>query len=157
MPPLGINQTFMTDTSHLIQRLDSLLAEGFSAEGGSLEDKLRRTGQELPDDLRALLLNLALRPEGKAEDEQDSVEFAFRCGQAYERLESLVQSRLAANIDFLAPDGTPPPKLEKNDYDALARFVALRDQLLRTVADYTLKFLLVSVILLVIGLSLGLI
>jgi hypothetical protein len=147
----------MTDTSHLIQRLESLLAEGFSAGGGSLEAKLRLVGHELPDDLRALLLNLALRPERKAEGEDDSVEFAFRCGQAYERLDSLARSRLAATIDFHAPDGSPPPELEKDDYDALARFVALRDQLLRTVADYTLKFLLVSTILLVIGLSLGLI
>ena len=108
----------------------------------------RRTG---------LLQNLVAGRTGMDEGENDSVEFAFRCGQAYERLESLARSRLAANIDFLAPDGSPPPELEKNDYDALARFVALRDQLLRTVADYTLKFLLVSAILLVLGLSLGLI
>ena len=88
---------------------------------------------------------------------KDWVEFAFLCGQAYERLESFVQSRLAANIAFHAPDGTLPLELEGKDFANLARFVALRDRVLRTVADYTLKFLLVSVILLVIGLSLGLI
>jgi hypothetical protein len=147
----------MTDTNHLIQRLESLLAEGFSAGGGNLEAKLRRAGPELPDDLRALLLDLASRPGGKAEGGDDSMEFAFRCGQAYERLESLQRSLLAANIDFHAPDGSPPAGLEKHDYAALARFVAVRDRLLRTVADYTLKFLLVSAILLVLGLSLGLI
>jgi len=48
-------------------------------------------------------------------------------------------------------------ELEKNDLDAIARFVKLRDQFLKTVADYTLKFLLVSAILLVLGLSFGLI
>ena len=57
---------------------------------------------------------------------------------------------LCAN-GFLDPDGTPPLELDKSDLDAIARFVSLRDQFLRTVADYTLKFLLVSVILLVLG------
>jgi len=142
-------------TGYLIERLEALLAEGFSAEGVGLEAKLRGLGRELPDDLRELLRQLAAEGSGLAPS--SAVDFAFRCGQAYERLETLAQSRLAANIAFLGPDGTAPLELEKNDLDAIARFIAMRDQFLKTVADYTLKFLLVSAILLVLGLSLGLI
>ena len=146
----------MTESNgYLIGRLEALLAEGFSAEGDGLEAKLRSVGAELPDDLRELLRQLA--KESGSLDKEGAIQFAFRCGQAHERLESLAQSRLAANIAFLGSDGTPPLELEQNDLDAIARFVKLRDQILKTVADYTLKFLLVSVILLALGMSLGLI
>ena len=142
-------------TGDLIGRLDALLADGFSAEGDGLEAKVRKLGSELPEELRESLRQLA--KESGSLDKDGAILFAFRCGQAHERLEALAQSRLAANIAFLEPDGTPPLELEQNDLDAIARFVKLRDKVLKTVADYTLKFLLVSVILLVLGLSLGLI
>lgn len=142
-------------TGYLIGRLEALLAEGFAAEGDGLEAKVRALGSELPEDLQELLRQLSKESAGLGRE--DAIPFAFRCGQAHERLESLAQSRLAANIAFLDSDGTPPLELEKNDLDAIARFVKLRDQFLKTVADYTLKFLLVATILLVLGLSFGLI
>ncbi len=142
-------------TGYLIGRLETLLVEGFSAEGDGLEAKVHALGSELPEDLRELLQQLA--KESGDLNQEGAVPFAFRCGQAHERLETLAQSRLAANIAFLDTDGIPPLELEKSDLDAIARFVRLRNQFLKTVADYTLKFLLVSVILLVLGLSLGLI
>jgi len=140
-------------TAYLIEKLETLLAEGFAAKGSDLAAQLRSVGPELPDDLQELLGSLAAGQGG----EDGTVSFAFRCGQAYERLEALAQNRLAANIAFLGTDGTPPVELEKNDLEGIARFVVLRDRLLKTVADYTLKFLLVSAILLVLGVSLGLI
>ena len=147
----------MTDINYLVLRLETLLVEGFSAEGSDLGAKLRAVGRQLPDDLREQLQSIA-QSQLKADlDGNDPVEFAFRCGEAHERLANWVHSHLAANIDFLEPDGTSHAGIEVKDYQALASFVAWRDQFLRTVADYTLKFLLVSVILLVIGLSFGLI
>lgn len=142
-------------TGYLIGKLETLLADGFSASGDGLDAKLRSVGAELPDDLRELLQQLA--EQSQSVNQEDAIPFAFRCGQAHERLEALVQSRLAANIAFLDADGTPPLELEKSDLDAIARFVELRNRFLATVADYTLKFLLVSAILLALGLSLGLI
>jgi hypothetical protein len=145
-------------TGYFIARLEKLLEEGFSAQGDSLEAKLQNASAELPDDLRESLSELAQESYVLEQtDKADLLQFAFRCGLLHERLETLAQNRLAANIAFLAPDGTSPLELEKNDFDALARFVDLRDRFLRVVADYTLKFLLVSVILLVLGVSLGLI
>lgn len=145
-------------TSYLIERLEALLTEGLLAKGDDLEAKLHSVGEELPDDLRELLSELAKDSGGLDNaDKADAIQFAFRCGLAHERLETLAQNRLAANIAFLAPNGNPPLELEKTDLDAIARFVALRDKILKTVADYTLKFLLVSIILLALGLSLGLI
>ncbi len=139
----------MTETTgNFIERLESLLAEGFSAKGEGLAAKTESVSSELPDDLRELLLALAA-------GEGNDFDFAFRCGQAYERLESLAESRLAAQFAFVQADGTPPPELE--NLDAVARVIQWRDKILKTVADYTLKFLLVSVILLAIGVALGLI
>lgn len=143
-------------TGSLLAKLDALLAEGFSVEGDGLEVKIRKLGSEIPPDLRESLLALAAESSAGL-DGDGAIRFAFRCGQAHERLQNLAESRLAANIAFLEPDGTPPLELEKGDLDAIARFVRLRDRVLKTVADYTLKFLLVSVVLLVLGLSLGLI
>ena len=158
LPLLGDDQTFMTDKKHtLIQRIEALLVDGFALGGGGLEANVRRVGDELPGDLRDLLLNLANGRTEKGDVEGDPIEFAFLCGQAYERLENFFHSRLAADIAFHAPDGTPPLELEKKDFAALSRFMTLRDHALRTIADYTLKFLLVSAIILFVGLSLGLI
>jgi len=143
-------------TDSLIAKLETALAEGLLVKGDGLEAKAKQLGSDVPDDLRQQLLLLAKESQGSL-DGDAAVHFAFQCGQAYERSESLAQSRLAANIAFLGPDGSPPLELEQNDLDAIARFVKLRDWFLKTVADYTLKFLLVSAILLVLGLSLGLI
>lgn len=143
-------------TSHLIEKLEALLADGFSAEGDGLEGKADRLGGELPDDLRQSLRQLAQESVG-GPGQAEALAFAFRCGQAHERLEALIQGRLAANIAYVEPDGTPPLELEQGDLDAIARFVKLRDRVLKTVADYTLKFLLVSAVLLILGLALGLV
>ena len=142
-------------TGFLFEQLEALLVDGFAAEGGDLPGKLRSVRRELPDDLCGELSQLA--HETGEQDGDAAVRFAFRCGQVHARLEAVAQNRLAAHIAYVGPDGTPPLELEKNDLDAIARFVQLRNQFLKTVADYTLKFLLVSAILLVLGLSLGLI
>lgn len=149
----------MTDTSRLIEKLETLLGEGMPVKGDTLEEKLNFLGNgDLPDDLKDMLQKLVKEPARIHTDIQEQMEYAFQCGQAHERLENFIHGRLASNIAFHAPDGTPPLiELESKDFDTLARFVALRDNLLKTIADYTLKFLLVSVILLVIGLTLGLI
>lgn len=142
-------------TTDLTAKLEALLAEGFAAQGDGLAAKLRSVAGELPEDLRDTLAQLA--SDSGAVDAGGAVPFAFRCGLAYGRLDTLAQQKLAAHIAFLGTDGTPAPELENADYDALARFVRWRDHALKTVADYTLKFLLVSAVLLVLGLSLGLI
>jgi hypothetical protein len=140
---------------YLLEKLEGLLVESFAAKGDGLEAKVSSVAKELPEELQESLHQLARQSQTLGEGE--ALAFAFQCGQAYERLESVAQNRLAANIAFLGTDGTPPVELEKTDLDAIARFVKWRDQMLKTVADYTLKFLLVSVILLVLGLSVGLI
>ena len=155
LPPLGDDQTIMNKPSHFIQQIENLLGEGFAAEGSGLTAKVRSLGDELPEDLRGLLLTLDL--DGKEDGDNESQQFAFLCGRAYQQLETLQRQKLESHVAFLAPDGTAPPEMDEKDFDAIARFITLRNRLLKTVADYTLKFLLVSAILLVIGLALGLI
>jgi hypothetical protein len=85
------------------------------------------------------------------------MDFVFRCGQAFERLESFRQIRAAENLVFVPLNGSPPEEPEKTDLDAIARFVAARDRLLKAVASFTLKFLLVLAGLLILGMLIGLI
>lgn len=135
------------------RQFDTLLEDTMGLEGDDLDAKLGQL-PELPDDLQAVLTEI-FKPDAKSA--ADPLEFAFRCGQAYAQLEAHLQNQLAANIDFLATDGTAGMELGKSDWGTLARFVAMRNKVLKTVADYTIKFLLVSALILMVGLSLGLI
>jgi hypothetical protein len=143
------------------QRLETRLTELMTVKGANFEEKIRGCHEGcLPDGTAGLLLSIASDPVLK--DSRDAtldalLDFMYRCGQAHEQLEDLGRGRLAETIAFVQSDGTSVEELETIDMDALARFAAMRDLVLKTVADYTLKFLLVSAVLLILGLSLGLI
>lgn len=133
-----------------------LLREAYSARGDSLPELLACCEEALPQDLfdELLALNSLARHVGEPFSNPEALaDFAFRCGQVYERLTALSQERALARLGFVVSDTLPP----EVDLDALVRFAALRDRLLKTIADFTLKFLVVSTVLLAIGLSLGLI
>ena len=146
--------------SHYIQKLEYLLARDFSAKGHDLEAKVTSIAAALPDELRDFLQGTALlgrRLHQSGEPNREVMDFVFRCGQAFERLESFRQIRAAENLVFVPLNGSPPEEPEKTDLDAIARFVAARDRLLKAVASFTLKFLLVLAGLLILGMLIGLI
>jgi hypothetical protein len=146
--------------SQYAQELENRLAEEFAARGANMREKAQSLGSTLPPELMRLLTSLAQDSDRLREIEAPpelALDFVFRCGCIHEQLHLLNQKRIAEDMVGLQPDGTPSPELEASDLDALARFIVLRDQFLKTVADYTLKFLLVSAVLLILGLSLGLI
>lgn len=149
------------NASNYARNLQARLAAAIPAEGVNLQEKVRACGDGgLPDELATLLKSIVEDPVLASSEygatPENWMSFAFRCGQAHEMLGTLARGK-ADNIVFVRPDGTSIEALENIDIDTLAKFAALRDRILKTVADYTLKFLLVSAVLTIIGLSLGLI
>lgn len=100
---------------------------------------------------------IAKRSRQTSETPADAAELIFRCGQVFERLESLRRSRIADSLSFATADGSLPDDLEMTELDAIARFVAARDRFMKAVANFTLKFLLLLVGLLVLGMLIGVI
>jgi hypothetical protein len=146
--------------SQYTQKLESLLASDFSAQGHDLEAKARSVEAGLPDELRDFLQEIARlgrQLHQSREPDAEVMDFVFRCGQAFERLEALRQIRAAENLAFIPLDGSPPEEPGKTELDAVARFVAARDRLLKAVANFTLKLLLILAGLLILGMLIGLI
>jgi len=146
--------------THYTQKLESLLARDYAARGSDLGEKLRCLEGSLPAELEAALKEIAghsreLRHPSKSNE--DVMDFIFACGQAFEQLDSLRRSRIAENLSFVPANGLPPGELEKTDMDAVARFIATRDRLMKGIANFMLKFLLVVVGLLILGVLIGVI
>lgn len=139
------------------QELENFLATDFAATGSSLAEKISSIEGSLPTELREALREIVRRSHRTDETQTELMELVFRCGQAFERLQSLRRSRIVDSLTFVTADGSPPDDLEKTDLDAVARFVAARDRFMKAVADFTLKFLLVLSGLLILGVLIGLI
>ena len=142
------------------QKLEALLIRDFAAKGRDLTETIGSIEASLPAELRDFLHEIAGRSRRlnqSREPSKDGTELIFRCGQAFERLEFLKQRRAAENLALLPGEGVSPGELDQTDLDAIARFVAARDKILQTAANYTLKFLLVLVGLLILGVLIGLI
>lgn len=137
-----------------LQKLENLLDSDFSAEGGNLTEKLDSVGTGLPDELQVFLRDIAERAV-RANQSEDFADLFFRFGQAAEQLRALRQNRAAESVASLRTDGLSPAQLEKTELDAIARFLAARDRVMRTVADFTLKALLILIGLLILGLLFG--
>jgi hypothetical protein len=154
----------MMDASNLIaayaRRVEDSLIQDCGARGDSLAEIAQSVAFELPEDLKALLLEVAGKQEPGRDDtgsDVAAVAFAFQCGQLLERLDQFRRSRAAENVAFIDTDGRTVSDPERADLDRLSRFMVLRDRLLRKAADFSLKVLVTAVMILVVGFALGLI
>jgi hypothetical protein len=154
---MDINKTIQP----YLGRLEHLLDSHFAAHGDDLTARIDSIRSLLPDDLLALLQDIdkcATQLKLSAQDDSAALaDFLFRCGLACEQLETLSQNRAAQSIAALQPDGLPPDEPDETELDAIARFIAARDRILRTVADYTLKALLILLGLFILALVIGLV
>lgn len=142
------------------QKLETLLAEDFYAEGGDLAAKVAGIGAGWPEDLAAFLRDLAATGrglDGAQISDGEALEFAFRCGQAVERLEAFKQRRVDESLAAVRADGMPMDPLAEEELDTMARLLAARDRVVKAVADFTLKALLFCLGLLVLWLLANLI
>lgn len=139
-----------------LRNLESILENDFSATGDNLSEKLASIRLKLPDDLAAGIEEL-IAGSRSSPAEADWAALIFRCGQLSQRLEGLRQAWAAENVVSAHPAGIAPEELESTDLDAIARFIAARDRVMRVIADFTLKALLIILGLLIAGLALGII
>jgi hypothetical protein len=137
-PPTSLN------AYHL--QLETLLRNNFGATGEDLPALTQSCAANLPDDVLDLLTHLS----GQA----DPVQTAFYCGRAVERLNALKQARVAESLALAGVEGVPLDALPAEDVDTLARLLAMRDRVYKTVADFTFKTLMVCLGLLLIWLLL---
>jgi hypothetical protein len=147
-----------TDSIQLcIERLEGTLSREFGGKGRNLAERLERA--DIPDALRDHLKEIVRRATaGEASSEPAAVmELIFLCGQVYERLETLAAERLAEPLTYVQPDGNPSAMLESADLTTVAEFAGAWRQFMAKVADFVLKLLLVTVVVVFIGLAIGLI
>jgi hypothetical protein len=154
---MDVNETIQIYLLKLNNQLDS----DFAAQGDDLASRIGSIRSLLPDELQALLRDIDARATqlklSAQEDNTSLADFIFRCGLASEQLEALRQNRAAESVAAFQTNGLPPADLEKTELDAIARFIAARDRVLRKVADFTMKAMLILLGLLILGLVLGLV
>lgn len=141
-----------------LARLETCLREDFNAEGANLAEQLNQLTPTLPAELSAELQALAEQAQviGTTSDDTDAaLDWAFRCGEIYQRLQALKYTLAEETLGQVSLDGQPPLNLEITDVDAITRFIAWRDRVFQKIAEFTLKALLVFVGLLFLGLVLG--
>jgi len=152
---MDVNETIQIYLRKLNNQLDS----DFAAQGDDLATRIGSIRSLLPDALLTLLRDIDTRATqlslSPREDSASLADFIFRCGLASEQLETLRQNRAAESVAAFQTNGLPPAEFEKPELDAIAHFIAVRDRLLRKVADFTLKAMLILLGLLILGLVLG--
>lgn len=141
------------------QRLELALIHHLGARGDSLGARIEDLGAELPDDLGRMLgeLDRFVLEGQRSSGKEACAEYAFRCGRAVERIERYARDRAAEDLYVTGADGRPLADGVAADLDTLSRFRVARDRFLRKAADFSLKILVGSVVLLVLGFVLGLI
>lgn len=140
------------------ERIDLALIRHLGAQGDSLSARIASVARELPAELENQLREIAgERSAADAAGESAVADFAFLCGRAVERIEALAKSRAAEDLIFMDADGRSVTDPATADLDTLARFRVARDRLLRKAADFSLKVLAITVVLVAAGFLLGLI
>ena len=107
--------------------------------------------------LRAIAAQQASLLAAGANDPQQVGEFCFAAGALHEKLRTLLQTEMELESAIVGPDRVSATPLQRAQSDQLARLLETRDRIFRKVADVTLKFLLIGLGLLVLGLVLGLV
>jgi hypothetical protein len=144
-----------------INSLEALLSDQFGCRSAGFGGKVNEIMPVLPEDLAHGLADLDRLGRhllgNDAADETQVGGFLFQCGCLHERLLAYRQLELAAASLADDTEGMLRDRLDQPQLDALSRFVEFRDRLLRTVADFTLKALLILLGLFVLGTFVGLI
>lgn len=145
-------------SSNYKQRVELALIHHLGARGESLRARIHDVVAELPEDLTRLLYELdGDQLDGGADADFAVADYAFRCGQAVERIENLARARAADDLIFTDTAGNPVTDPAGADLAMLSRFRVARDRFLRKAADFSLKLLVTAVGLLLLGFLLGVI
>lgn len=146
--------------SGLLQ-LDEILEHDLGITGDNAIERIGNAALILPDELAAPLIKIQklYPPEAPnaLADHWSSGEFWFECGVAHERLRAFVLARMEVESAIMGLESVSTSPLHNSQSAQISRFISARDRLFRKVADATLKFLLIGLGLLTIGLLLGIV
>ncbi len=149
----------LIDTS--LRSLDAILIHDLGATTDRFATRAEEVAATLPDEaaqaLRAIAAQQASLLAAGANDPQQVGEFCFAAGALHEKLRTLLQTEMELESAIVGPDRVSATPLQRAQSDQLARLLETRDRIFRKVADVTLKFLLIGLGLLVLGLVLGLV
>lgn len=142
-----------------LQALDDILIRSLGATAATFAARAEQAAATLTDDVAQPLRAIAgLHDRLSASPTPDprlAGEFCFACGVLHEKLGALLQTRMELESAIVGPDTVSTTPLQRSQSDQLTRFIEARDRLFRKVADLTLKFLLIGLGLLTLGLVLG--
>ena len=147
-------ETCLQPVDHALSRLPGVGGENFAERAASAVNALP---EELSQPLRELLSLYQQLQAQAAPDEKLGPEFCFACGALTEKLRAELQTRMEVESAIVGPDSVSAQPLQGGQSDQLSRFIEARDRLFRKTADLTLKFLLIGLGLLTLGLLLGVI
>ncbi len=144
-----------------LQPVDQALSRLPGVSGDLFTERAASAVSALPEDLAQPLRELlALYQQLQAQPESDrrlGHEFCFACGALTEKLRAELQARMEVESAIVGPDHVSAQSLQGAQSDQLSRFIEARDRLFRKTADLTLKFLLIGLGILTLGLLIGVI
>ena len=154
-----MNQAPLIENS--LKALGDILSRDLGLPAGSFAVQAEQAAPLLPEDvaqpLRELAAALAQLRSRTMPGPREDADFCFAAGALHEKLPALRQTRMELASTIVGPDSISPTPLQRAQSDQLSRSIEARDRLFRKVADVTLKFLLMGLGLLMLGLLLGII
>ena len=140
-------------------RLKHTLTELLGIQEISFEEQMVQAAERLPDDLSRDTLRL-LRELETYESANEPIllgDLLFDMGILHEKIRAQSQAQMEIESAIIDLEGVRTASLEIPESERISRFIALRDQLFRKVADVTLKVMLILLALLILGLLLGIV
>ncbi|NBT45158.1 MAG: hypothetical protein EBT06_09580 [Gammaproteobacteria bacterium] len=140
-------------------RLAHTLTELLGTQGISFEEQMVQAAARLPDDLSRNTLRLLRELETYEAAPEPLLlgDLLFDMGILHEKIRAQSQAQMEIESALINLDGVRTASLEIPESERISRFIALRDQLFRKVADVTLKVMLILLALLILGLLVGIV
>lgn len=140
-------------------RLKHTLTELLGIQEISFEKQMVQAAERLPDDLSRDTLRLLreLETYEAAKEPLFLGDLLFDMGILHEKIRAQSQAQMEIESAIIDLEGVRTASLEIPESERISRFIALRDQLFRKVADVTLKVMLILLALLILGLLLGIV
>lgn len=138
-------------------RLKHTLTELLGIQEISFEEQMIQAAERLPDDLSRDTLRLLRELETYEAAKEPLLlgDLLFDMGILHEKIRAQSQAQMEIESAIIDLEGVRTASLEIPESERISRFIALRDQLFRKVADVTLKVMLILLGLLILGLLLG--
>lgn len=144
-----------------LTRLDESLWDLPGIEASDSEGIRREAMLLLPEDLgerlKTLLDRVKALEDSHSQNPRDLGNTVFELGQFHAEIRALSHAQAEIESALIGSASVNPRPLEGQQPEQIRKFLALRDQLFRKVADFTLKLLLGLFALLLILLLTGLI